>query len=399
MKVLYLSYTGLLEPLGQSQVLAYLRGLSEHHSFTLISFEKSADLHDRERVAAMRRDCQALGVRWLPQRYHQSPRMLATAWDLTVFLALAAWQRLRGRAQLVHARSYIPAFVALVLRRVLGAPFIFDMRAFWPEEMVAAGRLQSGSRLYKLLKSGEAACLQHAAGVVSLTQAAADYMAEQRQAGRRHPATVVIPTCVDLDQFKPAAQQHLGRAVIGSVGTVLSGWFLFDWLAAFFSAFDTLQPNAEFRIVTTEHHDAVTDAAGSALLPLSRIRVFGVHRPEIPEVIRDLVACAMFYQTGLASLARAPTRMGEVLACGRPVVINAGVGDAAEIVRRYNVGVVVEDASETEMVQGARRLDDLLRDSQLPGRCRQAAEECFSLDRGVRAYNELYGQVAKRASL
>lgn len=39
--VLYLSYDGMTDQLGQSQVIPYLQGLSkEGYSFTLISFEK-----------------------------------------------------------------------------------------------------------------------------------------------------------------------------------------------------------------------------------------------------------------------------------------------------------------------------------------------------------------------
>ena len=32
--------------------------------------------------------------------------------------------------------------------------------------------------------------------------------------------------------------------------------------------------------------------------------------------------------------------------CGVPVVANEGVGDVADIIRRYNVGVIVKDGSE-----------------------------------------------------
>src|SRR2546422_345009 len=42
--ILYISYDGLMEPLGQSQVLQYLKGLAdEHFEITLITFEKKAD--------------------------------------------------------------------------------------------------------------------------------------------------------------------------------------------------------------------------------------------------------------------------------------------------------------------------------------------------------------------
>ena len=40
---LYLTRNGLLEPLGQSQVFAYLRGLAPEHDVTLITREKLED--------------------------------------------------------------------------------------------------------------------------------------------------------------------------------------------------------------------------------------------------------------------------------------------------------------------------------------------------------------------
>ncbi|WP_229381878.1 hypothetical protein [Spiribacter sp. 2438] len=44
--VLYLTRNGLLEPLGQSQVMSYLRGLSRDHAITLVTFEKPEDMAD-----------------------------------------------------------------------------------------------------------------------------------------------------------------------------------------------------------------------------------------------------------------------------------------------------------------------------------------------------------------
>jgi hypothetical protein len=41
--VLYISYDGMLEPLGQSQVLSYLRHLAVDREIHLISFEKADD--------------------------------------------------------------------------------------------------------------------------------------------------------------------------------------------------------------------------------------------------------------------------------------------------------------------------------------------------------------------
>ena len=46
-KIIYLSYDGLLEPLGYSQILSYLNILSSNYEIWIISFEKNNDLKNR----------------------------------------------------------------------------------------------------------------------------------------------------------------------------------------------------------------------------------------------------------------------------------------------------------------------------------------------------------------
>lgn len=59
-RVLHLSYTGMLEPLGRSQVLIYLSRLSDEYAFTLVSFEKPADLADNDAVGEFARGMRAI---------------------------------------------------------------------------------------------------------------------------------------------------------------------------------------------------------------------------------------------------------------------------------------------------------------------------------------------------
>ena len=42
--ILYISYDGILEPIGQSQILPYIIRLSEKYNINIITFEKSKDL-------------------------------------------------------------------------------------------------------------------------------------------------------------------------------------------------------------------------------------------------------------------------------------------------------------------------------------------------------------------
>ena len=129
-----------------------------------------------------------------------------------VRMAWLVWREVRGgRAELIHARSYIPAAVALVVHRLTGVPFIFDMRALWPEELITAGRLKRGSILHRAIVAVERACLRDAAAVVSLTHAAVDHLKREYPEELDGQRIDVIPTCADLDRFTPAPDKA-GRA-------------------------------------------------------------------------------------------------------------------------------------------------------------------------------------------
>lgn len=153
--------------------------------------------------------------------------------------------------RLIHARSYIPAAVALLISRTTDVPFIFDMRALWPEELITARRLRRGSVLHRAIVAAEQACLRKAAAVVSLTHAAVEHLIKtypEEMAGQR---VSVIPTCADLNRFVPAARKPDQR-IIGCLGTVLSGWFQIEWLASFLAVAARRDPEMIFELTTRD---------------------------------------------------------------------------------------------------------------------------------------------------
>jgi len=82
-RILYITYWGALEPLGQSLVVPALRRLSHQGAeITLLSFEKPADLIDVKGRAATWALLKQHGIHWLPLRYHKRPRVPATAFDI-----------------------------------------------------------------------------------------------------------------------------------------------------------------------------------------------------------------------------------------------------------------------------------------------------------------------------
>src|SRR6266404_1904305 len=122
-RVLFISYNGMLDPLGQSQVIPYLRELAKTGvRFTLLSFERGAafGMEGRDRCANLKRQLAGAGIEWHWLRYHQKPSLPATMYDVVNGVRLAKTLVRRNKIELVHARSHIPATMGLALKRRLG---------------------------------------------------------------------------------------------------------------------------------------------------------------------------------------------------------------------------------------------------------------------------------------
>lgn len=394
---LYLTRNGLLEPLGQSQVFAYLRGLSNHYKITVITYEKIEDWADADRLAQAKEMCEAYGIRWLPQQFRPRPKIIAPALSMLRMFWLVWREERSGHADLIHARSYIPAAVALLVSRLTGTPFIFDMRALWPEELITAGRLKRGSLLHKVIVAIERSCLKGSGAVVSLTHAAVKYLKSEYPRELKDQRIEIIPTCADLERFDLTKDKAVGGSVHGCIGTVLSGWFRTDWLAAWCGAVAQFDQKATFDIVTRDDADLVRESVDPNRLLGHRLKIAPRWPDEMPDAVSRHTASVMFYAGGeVSELGRSPTRMAEVLGSGIPVVANEGVGDVASIVRDNRVGVILEGPEPLQVKKAIQELEDLLIEDGLPQRCRETAERLFSLEAGTDAYRRIYDSILKK---
>ena len=150
---------------------------------------------------------------WHPLRYHKRPSALATAWDIASGIVVGLLLVLRYRLRIVHARSYVPSVMALAIKRLTGAKYLFECRCgFWADERVDGGLWPREGRMYRVAKWFERRFLLTADHVVSLTQAAvAEIQRFPYLADGHMPPLSVIPTCADLTRFAPAPTPECGR--------------------------------------------------------------------------------------------------------------------------------------------------------------------------------------------
>jgi glycosyltransferase involved in cell wall biosynthesis len=388
-RLLYVSYDGVLEPLGESQVVAYLERLSAGREIHLMSFEKPRDFDDKEQPAALSRRLEAAGIIWHPLRWRNRPRIVAAVWNLALGILTAIGIAVGRRVSIFHARNILCSAMCLPAVSIRRGKLISDIRGFWPDERVDGGLIRADGFVYKVLKVIERLVLRRSAAIVTLTKASVPILTADPCFGLPKAPITVIPTCVDLDRFRPASRSATSRPfVLGYVGS-FGTWYMLEETVALFAALLARQ-SARFVISNRNEHAVIRAALRHHQVPESTVELRSSRYEDMPTIIGRMDAGVCFVRPQFSKIGSAPTKFGEYLACGVPVVATEGVGDQAEVIREGKVGLVATTLKPEEINTLADGLIRLRDDAGIRDRCRAVAENRFSLDSGVSKYRAIY---------
>ena len=401
-RVLFISYNGMLDPLGQSQVIPYLRELAKRGvRFTLLSFER-AKAFTPEGVAQcekLRHELAAHGIEWYWLRYHQRPSVPATIYDVLAGIRKASALVKRNGIEMVHARGHIPATIALGLKKRFGTKMIFDVRGLMAEEYVDAEHWREGGVPYRITKATERRILASTDAIVTLTERIWPIIREWEGLRGRAVHHEVIPCCVDLSLFKfSEADRERRRAELGLgdqftlvYSGSLDGWYLTEKMVDFFAAFLKSRSDAHLLWLTTGSHDRVRELMRGRNVEAGNFSVLSITSAAVPSYLAAADAGMAFIKRCVSKIASSPTKNGEYLACGLPLIINAGVGDSDALINDWKAGVLIESFTDEEYVDAGRRIEEIVGQAEVKENARAVAEQLFDLTKiGAERYASLY---------
>ena len=115
--IVYLSYDGISDPLGQSQILPYIFGISKvnEYKLTIISFEKPHNLNKLK--SNISKNLIASNIDWINLKYTKTPPIISTLIDLYKLNSVLIKIIKNNSIDLIHARSYITSIIALRFKK------------------------------------------------------------------------------------------------------------------------------------------------------------------------------------------------------------------------------------------------------------------------------------------
>jgi glycosyltransferase involved in cell wall biosynthesis len=399
-KALYIAYDGMTDPLGQSQVLSYLKELSTSYSFHLISFEKE-EVYEK-RKATIKDFIKGFDISWHPLPYHKSPPILSTIYDNYL-----AWNKIKElykehNFDIVHCRGYTLTSLGVRAKEKFGSKFIFDMRGWWPDEKLESGLWSSiiYKPVYAYFKAKEREYFKKADIAISLTHVGKRAIIDLGL--KAEDKVEVIPTCVNFDVFKPFSERtRLEKrkemnipedAMVflysGSVGAN----YRTDLVLKFFKKLKMKLPNSILVFLSHSDHQIIEQEISLANVAIEDCRIKSVSYTEVsPHLMVGDVGLIM-YNLGFSVIGRSPTKLGEYSASGLLCLSARDIGDLKTIVSSYpNSGVLINSLDKKEDFD--KGINQILQIKVDKDQLRKDSYDYFALEKGSFAYLNIYNKL------
>ncbi len=407
--IVYLSFDGLLEPLGYSQVARVIMELAKRGRcrFTICSLEKPVDRRHKTREEALQSRLRQYHVRWRRASWSDGGSALDVARNMRSMAALVQAVIEEDGADLLHARSYVAASVARRIGARFGIPYLFDTRGFWVDERIERGEWFDGLLRAEAARLWEQRLYADAAGAVTLTHLAAREIRSQRLGPwPAHRPLSVIPTCVDYGEFGLGGLCSAGEdsevfeevlrapLVVGYVGAVNPAYRLEESLRLFDHVL-ARRPDAHL-LCLTRNSPALLSKIEATRLPSDHVTVTAVEHAAMPAWLAHVDWGLLLRDIGpeeRAYLGAMPTKLGEFFASGvRPVYW--GLSDEVRgWVQKARSGYVIKRCDEEGLRKAADHIASTPRCLHTLWGARWRTQSHFGLAAGVEAYEEIYDRL------
>ena len=400
MTVLYITYDGLLDPLGSSQILPYVKGISKHQDeVVIVSFEKSERfLYGKN---ALLSDLQNYSIKWKPLPFTKGLGFIGKSWDLCRMYIMALTIARKHNIEVVHTRGHQPALVGLFIKHLTKAKFIFDFRGLWVDERVDKGgwdlnyffhRLQ-----YRFFKRVERKLLIQSDHVVVLTHKVVNEII--KLGATKKSNITVIPCCANYNHFHLSTETHKINArislsipadafVLGYLGSTGKMYMLDKFFQLFVMATKN-RTNCHALLITpdTDRLKQLMNRHVTHNL-LKHVHIKSATHDQVPTLLPAIDVMVSFILPSNARMGTSPTKMAESFASGIPVVANTGVGDVQQIVDLLDGGWVVDALSEDELMETVENLDII--SAKGGKRLRDVSRPILGLDFAAKSYRSVY---------
>jgi len=399
---LYITFDGLSDPLGQSQILPYLCGIASNgFTICILSCEKEERLEkEKQTILALIHN---LPIHWEYIIYDEQGGIFSRVGYIRKIKNLANKIRKEKKLNLVHCRSYLASLIGLSFREKYGIPFLFDMRGFWADERIDGGIWKKNNFLqnffYTYFKKKEKEFILNANAIVSLTNAAVYELGKHYSPDLIRNKTTIIPCCADTRVFdKETITKSLSLPGLdpkdhlfiytGSIGT----WYCTREMIDCMLVWKEFIPGLKLLVLTKDKSELEKILSSYTLEQRSFILSTSSSHKDVASYLALAKAAIFFIKPSYSKIASSPTKMAECWALDLPIITNAGIGDNDLYFNKHKGGILLNNFTQEEYRAACQNYLTL---KKIPGGYRKIALDHFDTNMAIEKYTTIYTTLTK----
>lgn len=295
-------------------------------------------------------------------------------------------------APVVHCEALYCARVGYMLKAARSEIFLsIDWHGVVPEEELMNGGRASRA---KALEAIEARVLEQADLHIFVSHAMRRHYG--RKYGKKELPHAVIPCCVSSRAFKkvslPVETTLPEGTLVAAYAGSLAAWQCGEEMVRLLAQLQTREAQLHLLLLVPQiDHPKLMQWAGQHGVDLNRMILKEVEHEEVPCWLSLADAAFLLRKEDPVNRVASPTKFGEYLAAGVPVVLTKGVGDYSELMATSELALLLdeEQVMATSLEEAcSEALLDFMRQShsrrkERAQQCRQLAFETLSWEEAV----------------
>jgi len=294
------------------------------------------------------------------------------------------------RPTYIYSRSIASSQIARKLAKQCNAVAVLDMRAALSEEVKL--RRKNALLRYCYIRYVEKTELKKADKLVCVSQNLKAYI--ENISGRKKVS--VIPCCFDKKKFRfdEVARQEL-RKLLGFDGNQkvicysggLANWQRIDDIISLYEKISKQTQGFKFLFLTQKRAQLQLKLDKSTLCR-ARYVIKSCEHDDVYRYLSAADAGIIMREDTIVNNVASPIKIAEYLACGLPVILTRGIGDASDLISQNNLGLLLIDSQDIskQVIQYFEQLDvNTTRNNAI-----KFCDDFYSMEAKLDIYKTLY---------
>lgn len=344
MNVTYLTLDSVSNPIVRSQVIEYLTYLSDEFKITLVSFEGKKDSYAFELVDSI---LSKHNISWHRIPYSNKFNFISIGWSLFVAPFKIYPLIKRSNTKLIHARSMLPAAIALLMSLFIKCKVIYDIRGFWVDEKADINRIKKNGIFYKILSKLDKIVYKKSDAVVTVAKRSVDLILKNYAipickvnviTNTVNTSTFPLLTADDRTEIRKSMGFAETDIVFIHAGA-LRGYYDFSLELKLFTRLLCLNPAFKFVILSKEDKEWIKTKFIQNNISPDCYRIVESDFSKVHRFLNAADYSLFLIIPTYSKISAFPVKFAESIATFLPVISNAGVGDVEDYFAQFNVGL------------------------------------------------------------